>query len=103
MEQEKRHADELTRYSAGLEQLVSGKNTKLAASEKRFRELADLLPQIVFEIDKNGNVQYMNRAGFAATGLGEEEFSRGLNAFHFLAPAEHDRATRGIQRVMQAR
>jgi PAS domain S-box-containing protein len=92
--------EELKQYSAGLERLVLERTTKLAASEKRFRELADLLPQIVFEIDKNGNVQYMNRAGFAATGLSEEEFSRGLNAFHFLAPAEHDRATRGIQRVI---
>ena len=90
LEQEKRHAEELTRYSTNLEQLVFERTGKLAESERRFRELSDLLPQIVFEIDKNGNVQYMNRAGFAATGLSEEEFSRGLNAFHFLAPAEHE-------------
>jgi PAS domain S-box-containing protein len=100
LEQEKRHAEEVTRYSTNLEQLVFERTGKLADSEKRFRELADLLPQIVFEIDGNGNVQYMNRAGLAATGFSEEEFSRGLNAFHFLAPAEHDRATRGIQRVI---
>jgi len=100
LEQEKRHAEELTRYSINLERLVFERTRKLGESERRYRELADLLPQIVFEIDENGNVQYMNRAGFAATGLSEEEFSRGLNAFHFLAPAEHDRATRGIQRVI---
>ena len=100
LEQEKRHAEELTRYSINLERLVFERTRKLAESERRFRELSDLLPQIVFEIDENGNVQYMNRAGFAATGLSEEEFSRGLNTFHFLAPAEHDRATRGIQRVI---
>ena len=100
LEQEKRHAEELTRYSSNLEQLVLERTRRLGESERRFRELSDLLPQIVFEIDKNGSVQYMNRAGFAATGLREEEFSRGLNAFHFLAPAEHERATRGIRRVM---
>ena len=100
LEQEKRHAEELARYSTGLEQLVFERTGKLAESERRFRELADLLPQIVFEIDGNGNVQYMNRAGFAATGLSEEEFSKGLNAFRVLAPAERDRATRGIERVM---
>ena len=83
-----------------LERQVFERTRKLAESERRFRELSDLLPQIVFEIDENGNVQYMNRAGFAAIGLSEEEFRRGLNAFHFLAPAEHDRVTRGIQRVM---
>jgi PAS domain S-box-containing protein len=100
MEQEKRHAEELTRYSTNLERLVLERTKKLGQSERRFRELADLLPQIVFEIDKNGNVQYMNRTGFAATGLTEEELSRGLDAFHFLAPAEHERATRGIHRVI---
>jgi PAS domain S-box-containing protein len=96
----KRMEEKLRQYSSNLEQLVFERTAKLTESERRFRELSDLLPQIVFEIDKNGNVQYMNRAGFAATGLSEEEFSRGLNAFHFLAPAEHDRATLGIQRVM---
>jgi PAS domain S-box-containing protein len=100
LEEEKRHAEELARYSTNLEQLVFERTGKLAESERRFRELADLLPQIVFEIDGNGNVQYMNRAGFAATGLSEEEFSKGLNAFRVLSPAEHDRATRGIERVM---
>jgi PAS domain S-box-containing protein len=96
----KRMQDEIRRHSAHLEELVFERTKKLAESERRFRELSDLLPQIVFEIDENGNVEYMNRAGFAATGLSEEEFSRGLSAFHFLAPAEHDRATRGIQRVI---
>jgi PAS domain S-box-containing protein len=93
MEQERQHTSE-------LEQLIFERTKKLAESERRFRELSDLLPQIVFEIDKNGNVQYMNRAGFAATGLSEEELSRGLNASDMLAPAEHERATRGIQRVI---
>jgi PAS domain S-box-containing protein len=72
-----------------LERLVFERTRKLAESERRFRELSDLLPQIVFEIDENGNIQYMNRAGFAATGISEEEFSKGdLNAFHFLVVQE---------------
>jgi len=100
MTERKRMEEELRRYSTQLEQLISERTRKLAESESRFRELADLLPQIVFEIDANGKVQFMNRAALAATGLSEEEFSRGLDAFHLLAPAEHDRATRGIQRVI---
>jgi PAS domain S-box-containing protein len=96
----KRMEDELHRYSENLEQLVVERTGKLAESEKRFRELADLLPQIVFEIDENGYVQYLNRAGFVAIGLGEDELRRGLNASRFLGPAEQERATRGIQRVV---
>jgi len=96
----KRMQDELQRYSAHLEELVSERTGKLAESERRFRELSDLLPQIVFEIDENGNVEYMNRAAFAATGLSEEDYRRGLNASDMLASAEHTRAVRGMRRIM---
>jgi PAS domain S-box-containing protein len=100
LEQEKHHAEELVRYSTSLERLVLERTKKLAAGERRFRELADLLPQIVFEIDENGNIQFMNRGAFAATGCTEEEFRRGLNAFQMFAPADHDRAKQGIRRIM---
>ena len=100
LEQEKRHAEELTRYSKNLEQLVLERTGKLADSERRFRELADLLPQIVFEIDENGSIQFMNRAAFAATGCTQEDFRKGLSAFHMFAQTEHERATHGIQRIL---
>ena len=100
LEQEKHHAEELARYSTSLEQLVLERTKKQAASERRFRELSDLLPQIVFEIDDNGNVQFMNRAAFTASGCTEEDFRRGLNAFQMFAPEDHDRAKQGIQRTM---
>jgi GAF domain-containing protein len=45
MEQERRHTSE-------LEHLVFERTKNLAESERRFRELSDLLPQIVFEIDE---------------------------------------------------
>jgi len=72
----------------------------LRISERRFRDLADLLPQIVFEIAANGNLQFMNRAAFVATGCTEEDFRRGLNAFHMFASEDHDRAKQGIRRTM---
>jgi PAS domain S-box-containing protein len=96
----KRMHDELRRYPTQLERLVLERTERLAESERRFRELSDLLPQIVFEIDKNGDIQFMNRAAFAETGCTEEEFRRGVNAFQMFPPADHDRAKQGIQRIM---
>jgi uncharacterized spore protein YtfJ len=43
--------DEIQRYSAHLGELVSERTKKLTESERRFRKLSDLLPQIVFEIE----------------------------------------------------
>jgi PAS domain S-box-containing protein len=96
----KRMEEELRRYSTNLETLVFERTKKLAESERRFRETADLLPQIVFEIDESGNLQFMNRAAFAATGCTEEDFRRGLNAFQMFAQEDHDRAMQGIRRTL---
>jgi PAS domain S-box-containing protein len=75
-----------------LEQLVQERTGRLAESEKRFRELAELLPQIVFEIDDRGNLLFANRITFAATGYAEDDLRRGLNAFQMFATEDHDRA-----------
>jgi len=96
----KRMQDELQRYSEQLEKLVFERTKNLAESERRFRETADLLPQIVFEIDESGNLQFMNRAAFASTGCTEEDFRKGLNAFQMFAQEGHERAMQGIRRTL---
>jgi PAS domain S-box-containing protein len=96
----KRVEEKLRQYSSNLEELVAERTKKLTESEKRFRELADLLPQIVFEIDDNGNVQFINRGACAAIGCTEDDFRKGLNAFQMIGSSERDRATRGIRRTL---
>jgi len=93
MEQERRHTTE-------LEQLVSERTKNLAVSERRFRELADLLPQIVFEIDEEGNLTFLNHIGFASTGYGEDDLRKGLSAFQMFAPEDHDRARQNMARIL---
>ena len=100
LEQEKRHAEELTRYSTNLEQLVFERTGKLAKSERRFRELADLLPQIVFEIDTKGDFKFVNRVAFAITGYTEEELREGLNALQMFAPEERSRVMENMRRIL---
>ena len=103
MEQEKRHAEELTRYSTNLEQLVFERTGKLAESERRFRELADLLPQIVFEIDAKGNFTFVNRVAFATTGYkeqDEEKLRESLNALQMFAPEDRSRVMENMSRIL---
>jgi len=96
----KRMEEELQRYSTNLETLVFERTKKLAESERRFRETADLLPQIVFEIDDKGNLLFANRITFALTGYGEDDLRRGLNAFQMFAPEDHDKARQSMQRIL---
>jgi PAS domain S-box-containing protein len=72
----------------------------LRESEARFRELADLLPQIVFETDEKGNLTFGNQAGFTATGYTQEDIDRGLNASRLFVPEERGRIQNRIIRIL---
>src|SRR5712691_5886003 len=53
------------------------------ASEERYRQLADAMPQIVWTSDPSGAATYFNRRWFEYTGLSEEEVG-GANAWHLI-------------------
>jgi PAS domain S-box-containing protein len=91
------------RYTDGVTTDITGRKqieTALRESEGRFRELADLLPQIVFEIDPKGKLTFLNRIGFATTGYGEDALQRGLSAFQMFIPEEHDRAMLKMRKLL---
>jgi PAS domain S-box-containing protein len=85
----KRMEDDIKRYSEHLEEMVGQRTKQLAESETRFRELAALLPQIVFEIDAHGNLIFMNRSGVVSLGYSEKDVLGGLNVRQVFI--EHDR------------
>jgi len=71
----------------------------LRESEQKYRELADLLPQIVFEMDDTGTLTFVNRNAFDVFVYTQSEFDKGLNAFQMLIPEDCDRAMEDMQRV----
>ncbi|MGC9443927.1 MAG: PAS domain S-box protein [Candidatus Methanospirareceae archaeon] len=73
----------------------------LRESQARYKELADSLPQVVFELDDRGTLTFVNRNAFDVFGYTEAEFARGLNALQMIASEDRDRAARNIQRVLQ--
>lgn len=73
----------------------------LRKSEERFRELADLLPQFVYEIDGNGYFAFMNKAGLETIGCTWDDIRRGIKAADVFAGEDRDRAARNISEVME--
>ncbi len=59
--------------------------------KENLKELADLLPQAIFELDLDGNVTFTNKSGYTFLGYSEEDFEKGLNAKRFIASNEHDK------------
>jgi PAS domain S-box-containing protein len=48
-------------------------------TQKRYQELADMLPQSVFETNSMGNFTYVNKAWYKAFGYTEADLGQGLN------------------------
>jgi len=69
-------------------------------SEQRFRELVDLLPQTVCEIDLAGNFTFKNRHGFEIYGYTQEDVDKGLNTLQLFIPEDRDRVNENIQRIL---
>ena len=72
----------------------------LRESEKRYRELADSLPQTVFEMNIRGDLTFANGVAFDTFGYSHDEFNQGLNILQMVPPDERGRAQEDIQRAL---
>jgi len=75
----------------------------LKKSERKFRELAELLPVVVFETDQEGMLTYTNHAGFQTFGYSQERLARGMSAYEIFAEGDRARLKRNITRLMKGR
>lgn len=68
----------------------------LSQSERRFRELADLLPQSLCETDANGMITYANQQACVSFGYSAEELTERLTIDHLIEPVERTGENRGL-------
>ena len=73
----------------------------LRETEKQYRELAESLPQVIFEIDLNGNLKYLNQIGFQLFGYTPEEISKGFNVLEAFIPENRERLALDIMLNVQ--
>ncbi len=78
-----------------------GAEEALRESEERFRELADMLPQMVFEIDENGVIAFLNQASFLTMGYTRDDITDDpMAVLGTLAPVDQDRANTNMVRAL---
>ena len=73
----------------------------IAHSNDRFWELAEMLPEVVFECDLEGNLTFVNAIGMQKFGYTQQLFERGLNAFDMIAVEDRDCAREGFAHALQ--
>jgi PAS domain S-box-containing protein len=63
---------------------------ELVVSEKRFRQLSELLPQLIYEADIKGNITFSNQSGLNMLGYSEEELRAGINLLDLVADEDRE-------------
>jgi len=70
-------------------------------SEAKYRELAESLPQGIFELDPDLRITYANRHIQEIFGFTEEDIDRGIGALPFFEPSEHGKIQENVKRLIQ--
>jgi diguanylate cyclase (GGDEF)-like protein/PAS domain S-box-containing protein len=71
----------------------------LIDSERRLRDLVETLPEIVFELDSQGTILYVNKRTIDVLGYTREELI-GKNALNIVIPEDRKRAIRGLTKTL---
>ncbi len=77
------------------------KEIELKENERRFRELAESLPETIFEVDLKGRVTFVNKRGFEQFGYTKDDFEKGINVLERICESDRDRALKNIERIFQ--
>ena len=70
-------------------------------TDRKFREIADMLPLIVYEIDLEGKLTYVNEYAFKITGYTRKDFFKGINGISLICPEDKERVMKNLLRVSQ--
>jgi PAS domain S-box-containing protein len=73
----------------------------LRESEARFKEMSNLLPSIICEIDKNFHLTYANKVAFDTFGYSQADFDAGLNVINLIHPDDREKALKNINMILK--
>ena len=93
---------EVIGFSTILQDITARMNAEeaLRLSEEKFRDLTELLPQVVFEADTQGVFTYVNRRGYEVFGYTPDEVIGKLNVADVITPEERDRAMKSYFAIL---
>lgn len=70
-------------------------------SERRFRELAELLPLGIYETEASGKLTYVNRRALEMFGYTADQFSQGVDFRNAIAPVDRERASAFYRTILE--
>jgi PAS domain S-box-containing protein len=77
--------------------------TAVIESERRFRELTELLPIGIFETDLAANITYCNQAGFELFGYCDDDLKSGINVSRLVAKEDALKTANSFKLLLQGK
>ncbi len=74
---------------------------RLKISEARFREMADLLPEGIYEMNLEGKITFANRTAIEKLDYSYSDLEAGLSAFQMIAPKDRQRAIDNMDNIIK--
>ncbi|MFW9991277.1 MAG: PAS domain S-box protein [Candidatus Odinarchaeota archaeon] len=74
---------------------------ELRESERKFREMTDLLPEAVYESNIGGSLTFLNQSGVDLTGYSQEDLDRGLNLLQLITPEDQGRVRNNLRILLR--
>jgi len=98
----KNKAGQVVRIAGITEDITDRKQSEVALreSEERFRELAELMPETVFEVDLEGKLTFVNRNAFNNFGYTQQDLKKGLKSFDMIIPKDRERAQDNVTKIL---
>lgn len=79
---------------------IAARDRELRESKERFEELANSLPEIVYEADERGRFSFVNRSGLRSFGYEHRHLAEGLHIVDLFSPDERTRVEANMRRIL---
>ncbi|GAB4279930.1 MAG: hypothetical protein Kow0092_35670 [Deferrisomatales bacterium] len=79
---------------------IAARDRALRESKERYEELANSLPEMVYEADAEGRFRFLNRSGFRLFGYAPGDMDRGLRVTDVFSEMDRERVRENLRRIL---
>ena len=98
--------DEITDLAENINEMLADlrfEEQQLKDSEKKFKDLVELLPEIVIEVDKDKKITFANTIFFETLGYSKKDIKEGIYDKDIFAPVDLEKAEERMDKIIQGK